>query len=149
MIRKVFRVIWYKRFLTVSFCFYHSKTGVLSQTRALEVSISYCRTLNFIGCTRGAPNGCSPRASSGFLKIIYSKVFTSSIIRNHFFSLALCWRSALFFILPYALEVGIVLTGAPNGCSPRASSGFLKIIHSKVFISCPFVENHPLFFRMP
>jgi hypothetical protein len=89
--------------------------------RALEVSISYCRTLNFIGCTRGAPNGCSPRALSGFLKIIHSKVFTSSIIRNHFyFPLALCWRSALFFILPYALEVSIILTwnddslGAPK-----------------------------------
>jgi hypothetical protein len=32
----------------------------------------------FIGCTEGAPNGCSPRASSGLLKIIRSKVFISS-----------------------------------------------------------------------
>jgi hypothetical protein len=36
--------------------------------------------------------------------------------------------------------------GAPNGCSPRALSGFLKIILSKVFILCPFAENNPFFF---
>jgi hypothetical protein len=42
-----------------------------------EVSILHCRTLKFIGCSEGAPNGCSPRASSGFLKIIHSKVFVS------------------------------------------------------------------------
>jgi hypothetical protein len=100
-------------------------------------SFSYCRTLNFIGCTRGAPNGCNPRASSGFLKIIHSKVFTSSIIRNHFyFPLALCWRSALFLILPYALEVSIILTwnddslGAPKvhpmGVAPELRVDFLK-----------------------
>jgi hypothetical protein len=34
----------------------------------LEVGISFCRTLNFIGCTGGAPNGSSPRASSRFLE---------------------------------------------------------------------------------
>jgi hypothetical protein len=32
--------------------------------------------------------------------------------------------------------------GAPNGCSPRALSGFLKTILSKVFTSCPFAESH-------
>jgi hypothetical protein len=32
--------------------------------------------------------------------------------------------------------------GAPNGCSPRASSGFLRIIHLKVFLSCLFVEDY-------
>jgi hypothetical protein len=94
-------VIWWKRFLIVSFCFYHLKIGVLSQNHALEVSISHCRTSNFIGCTKGAPSGCSPWASSGFLKIIHSKVFTSSIIRNHFyFPLVLRRRSALFWSCP-------------------------------------------------
>jgi hypothetical protein len=39
----------------------------------------------FIGCTKGAPYGCSPRASSGLLKIIHSKVFISSLFRNHFY----------------------------------------------------------------
>jgi hypothetical protein len=40
----------------------------------------------FIGCIEeGAPNGCSPRASSGLLKIIYLKVFISSLFRNHFY----------------------------------------------------------------
>jgi hypothetical protein len=28
-----------------------------------------------MGCTEGAPNGCSPRPSNGFLRIIHSKVF--------------------------------------------------------------------------
>jgi hypothetical protein len=42
----------------------------------------------------------------------------------------------------YALEINILsfgvkdLLGAPNGCSPRALSGLLKIIHSKIFILC-------------
>jgi hypothetical protein len=87
--------------IPVSFCFYCSKFGVLSQALASEVSISYCRTSNFIGRTNGAPNGCSPRASSGFLKIIHSKVFTLSIIRNHFhLPLVLCRRSALYWSYP-------------------------------------------------
>ena len=33
---------------------------------ALEVGILDCKTLDFIGCTGGAPNGCSPRALSRF-----------------------------------------------------------------------------------
>ena len=130
----------------------HSKSVVLPHTHALEIVISYCRTLNFIGCTSGAPNGCSPRASSGFWKIIHSKVF----IRNHFyFPLALLLEVSLAFNLAICFRSWHCLDlkwwfmgctgGAPNGCSPRASSGFLKIIHSKVFISCPFAENHPLF----
>jgi hypothetical protein len=65
---------------------------------------------------------------------------------------------SLVLILPYALEVSILLLrgwwfigcieGAPNGCSPRASSGFLKIIHSKVFISCLFLGIILSFCRM-
>jgi hypothetical protein len=51
--------------------------------------------------------GVAPELRANFLKIIHSKVFT----RNHFyFLLALCWRSALPLILPYALEVSIILT---------------------------------------
>jgi hypothetical protein len=133
MTRNAFRAVWKTRFLTVSFCFDHSKTGALSHARALEISISYCWTLSLIGCTRGAPNGCSPRASSGFLKIIHSMVF----IRNHFyFPLALCWRSALPLVLPYALEVSIILNwngdswGAPEvhpmGVAPELRVDFWK-----------------------
>jgi hypothetical protein len=51
-----------------------------------------------MGCTEGAPNGCSPRALSGFLKTILSKVFTSCPFAvSHIFSLFL-----------NALEVGIM-----------------------------------------
>jgi hypothetical protein len=32
--------------------------------------------------------------------------------------------------------MGLRIQGAPNGCSPRALSGFLEIIHSKVFVLC-------------
>jgi hypothetical protein len=81
---------------TVFFCYYPSKFGVLSRAYALEVSILLCRASKFIGCTEGAPNGCSPRASSGFLLIIHSKVFISSFLRNHFYlPLVLFQKSAL------------------------------------------------------
>jgi hypothetical protein len=87
------------------------------KTRALEVSITYCRTLNFIGCTGGAPNGCSPRASSGFFE---NNPLEGLHQKSFYFPLALCWKSALPLILPYALEVSIILTctddslGAPE-----------------------------------
>jgi hypothetical protein len=156
MTRNAFQAVWREWFLTISFCFAHSKSGVLPHTHALEISISYYRTLNFIGCTGGAPNGCSPRASSGFWIIIHSKVF----IRNHFyFPLALWLEVSLVFNLALCLRSRHYLglkrwfmgctEGAPNGCSPRALSGFLKIILSKVFVSCPFAEGYLFFFRMP
>jgi hypothetical protein len=53
-------------FLLSSSALLHSKSVVLPHTCALEVGFSFCKTLNFIRCTRGAPNGCSPRASSRF-----------------------------------------------------------------------------------
>ena len=53
-------------FLLSSSALLHSKSIVLPHTCALEVGFSFCKTLNFIRCTRGAPNGCSPRASSRF-----------------------------------------------------------------------------------
>jgi hypothetical protein len=59
------------------------------------------------------------------------------------FDLALCFRGQHCLDLRWRFSG--CTGGAPNGCSPRASSGFLKIIHSKVFISCPFAENHPFF----
>jgi hypothetical protein len=130
MTRNVFQAVWQKRFFTVCSCFDHSSTGALFHACALEVGISYCRTLNFIGC--------SPRASSGYWKIIPSKVF----IRNLVFSLALCLRNWRCFLLKWWF------IGCTGGCSPRASSGFLKIIHSKVFISCLFADSNPFFFRM-
>jgi hypothetical protein len=52
---------------------------------------------------------------------------------------------SLALVLLYALEVSILFfgddysLGAPQ-CSPRALSGFLKIIHSKVFVSSCFLE---------
>jgi hypothetical protein len=114
----------------------------------------------FIGCTGGAPNGCSPRALSGLLKIIHSKVFISCFFRNHPFIFISCFRNqhCFIFISCFRNQHFIVSSwfrdqhsifwglgfigctgGAPNGCSPRALSGLLKIIHSKVFISC-FLE---------
>jgi hypothetical protein len=80
----------------------HSKSGVLPHIHALEIGIPYYRTLNFIGCTGGAPNGCSPRASSGFWIIIHSKVF----IRNHFyFPLALWLEVSLVLNLALCLRI--------------------------------------------
>jgi hypothetical protein len=88
-------------FLLSSSALLHSKSVVLPHTCALEVGISFCRTLNFIGCTGGAPNGCSPRASSGFWIIIHLKVF----IRNHFyFPLALWLEVSLVFNLALCLR---------------------------------------------
>jgi hypothetical protein len=49
-----------------------------------------------MGCTEGAPNGCSPQALSGFLKTILSKVFISCPFAE----------SYIFFL--NALEVGIM-----------------------------------------
>jgi hypothetical protein len=49
---------------------------------------------------------------------------------------ALCFRSQHFA----SSGMMIYWVHPPNGCSPRASSGFLKIIHSKVFISCFFLR---------
>jgi hypothetical protein len=88
-------------FLLSSSALLHSKSVVLPHTCALEVGISFCRTLNFIGCTGGAPNGCSPRALSGFWIIIHSKVF----IRNYFyFPLALWLQVSLVFNLALCLR---------------------------------------------
>jgi hypothetical protein len=94
-------------FLLPSSALLHSKSVVLPHTHALEIGILYYMTLAFIGCTGGAPNGCSPRALSGFWIIIHLKVF----IRNHFyyplalwlevslvFNLALCLRSRHYVI---------------------------------------------------
>jgi hypothetical protein len=86
---------------------------------------------------------------SRFWKTICSKVF----IRNYFyFTLVLWLRASLVFNLVLCLRSRHYLglkwyfmgctEGAPNGCSPRASSGFLRIIHSKVFLSCLFVEGY-------
>jgi hypothetical protein len=93
---------------------------------------------------------CSPRASNGFLKIIHSKVFISSLLRNYFYLQLMLFRSqhCFIFILCFRNQHSVFwgwwfircTEGAPNGCSPRALSGLLKIIHSKVFISHCFLE---------
>jgi hypothetical protein len=61
---------------------------------------------------------------------------------------------SLALVLSYDLEVGLLSFGddyllGANGCSPRASSEFLKIIHSKVFVSSCFSEIILFFCRMP
>jgi hypothetical protein len=37
-----------------------------------------------VGCTKGAPIGCSPRALSGFLEVIHSKVFIFMLLKSTF-----------------------------------------------------------------
>jgi hypothetical protein len=65
-----------------------------------------------LGAPEVHPMGVAPELRVDFfLKIIRSKVFTSSIIRNHFyFPLALCWRSVSH----------PVLEGKPNANHVRA-----------------------------
>jgi hypothetical protein len=103
-------------------------------------------------------NGCSPRASSGLLKIIRLKVFISSFLETIFIFISCfrnqhclifvsCSRNQHFivsscFIHQHSIFLELMIywvQGAPNACSPRALNGLLKIIHSKVFISC-FLE---------
>jgi hypothetical protein len=56
--------------------------------------------------------GCSPRASSGFLQIIHSKVFISSLLRNYFLSSTCAFSEvSLALVLSYALEVSILSFG--------------------------------------
>jgi hypothetical protein len=82
----------------------------------------YIRTLKFIG----APNGCSPRASSGFLQKIHSKVFISSLLRNYFYLPPVLFSEvSLALVLPYALEFSVLSfeddysLGAPKGVAPE------------------------------
>ena len=74
----------------------------------------YSRTLKFIGCTEGAPNGCSPRASSGFLQTIHSKVFISSLLRNHFYLPLVLLEVSLVLVSSYALEISILSFGVDD-----------------------------------
>jgi hypothetical protein len=54
---------------------------------------------------------------------------------------ALCFRGQHF--ASSGMMIHWVHQRCTQWCSPRASSGFLRIIHSKVFISCLFLGNHP------
>ena len=75
----------------------------------------HCRTLTSIGCAEGAPNGCSPRASGGFLQIIHLKVFISSLLRNHFYLLLVLFSEvSLALVLSYALEISILPLGVDD-----------------------------------
>jgi hypothetical protein len=84
------------------------------------------------------------------LQIIHSKVFISSLLINYFYLPPVFFSEvSLALVLPYALEVSILSFGddySLGGCSPRALSGYLKIIRPKVFISwCLFffLRDHP------
>jgi len=70
---------------------------VLFSSHALEISILSFGVDDPFGCTEDAPNGCSPRALSGLLKIIYSKVFISC-----------CFLGIILSSLPNALETNII-----------------------------------------
>ena len=80
-----------KRSSVVFFCHYSSAFALFLRNRCSVSGLCFrdqhsaLWNSGFIGCTKGAPNGCSPRASSGLLKIIYSKVFISSLLRNYFY----------------------------------------------------------------
>jgi hypothetical protein len=60
--------------------------------------------------------------------------YTYQVIASELLSVSLCFRDQHFVFGGWRF-IGCT-GGAPNGCSPRALSGLLKIIHSKVFISC-------------
>jgi hypothetical protein len=71
-----------------------------------------CRTSKFIGCTEGAPNGCSPRASSGFfadnpLEGLHFKSSQKSLLS----SICAFSEVSLVLVSPYALEVSILPLG--------------------------------------
>jgi hypothetical protein len=74
----------------------------------------------------------------GFLKTNHSKVFISCF-RNRRSVISLYFRNQHFVFWNYK-SIGRT-RGAPNGCSPRALSGFLKIIRSKIFNLC-FRNQH-------
>jgi hypothetical protein len=70
------------------------------------------RTSKFIWCTKGAPNGCSPRASSGFfvnnpLEGLHFKSSQKSLLS----STCAFSEVSLVLVSPYALEVSILPLG--------------------------------------
>jgi hypothetical protein len=81
------------------------------------------------------------------MKIIHSKVFISCFLEIIVLSLSHALEISILSLV-HALEISILsfgvndslgaleVSGAPNGCNPRALSGLLKIINLKVFISC-------------
>jgi hypothetical protein len=113
-------------------CYYSSKFGVLSRVCASKVSISYCRTVKSIGCTEGAPNGCSPRASSRFfadnpLEGLHFRYYQKSFLSStRVFS-----EVSLALTLPCALEVSIFASSGmmihwvhPMGVAPELRVDF-------------------------
>jgi hypothetical protein len=60
--------------------------------------------------------------------------YACQVVASELWSVSLCFRDQ-HFVFGCWRFIGCT-GGAPNGCSPRALSGLLKIIHSKVFISC-------------
>jgi hypothetical protein len=94
----------------------------------------YRRTSNFIGCTELRVDFCRQSTRRSSLQVLSEITF---IFHLCFFRGQPCLDLALCFRSQHFASSGMMM------CSPRASSGFLKIIHSKVFISCLFSGNYP------
>jgi hypothetical protein len=77
---------------------------------AVEISTSFLEVSRFIGCTGGAPNGCSPRALSGLLKIIHSKVFISCLLEVIGSSLSYALEISISSLI-HVLEISILSSG--------------------------------------
>jgi hypothetical protein len=74
---------------------------------------SVLRGCGFIGCTGGAPNGCSPRALSGLLKMMHSKVFISCFLEIIVLSSSHALEISILSSA-YALEINILSLGVED-----------------------------------
>jgi hypothetical protein len=106
-------------------------------------------TSNFIGCTEGvAPelrvDFCKQSTRRSSLQVLSETTF---IFHLCFFRGQPCLNFALCFRGQHFASSGMMIHWVHQ--SPRASSGFLRIIHSKVFISCLFLGIVLSFCRMP
>jgi hypothetical protein len=100
----------------------HSKVFIFINQ---HLALGYCES---VGCTKGAPNGCSPRALSWF------------------------WNNQLKDLDFCAFEINTLLQGILNllGAPKVHPMGValelwvdLEIINSKVFILCRFQNDFP------
>jgi hypothetical protein len=57
---------------------------------------------------------CIPRASSGLLEIIHSKVFVSSLLRNPFLSSTHALEVSIVLFSSYTLEISILSFGVDD-----------------------------------
>jgi hypothetical protein len=85
---------------------------------------------------------CRQSTQRSSLHVLSEIIF---IFHSCFFRGQPCLIFALCFKGQHFASSGMMI----HWCSPRASSGFLNIIHSKVFISCFFLRIILFFCRMP